>query len=203
MTSAYATIANQGTYEEPTAVTSVRGPDGAKLKFPATHEKVDTVDPNIANAVTYALQGVVQYGTGTAAGVSGLPVAGKTGTSQDYKNAWFCGYTPPAPGGTNYKQVAVCVWVGYPRHERSMYDIPPFSGPIYGGTIPATIFHNFVSEITKGMDTTGATFPTPDLSQFTGGPFPSPPSPKPSKGASPSPGESPSPGPKPKPSPSP
>lgn len=203
MTSAYATIANQGTYESPTAVTSVRDPDGQKLKFPSTREKVDAVDPNIANAVTYALEGVVQYGTGTVAGVSGLPVAGKTGTSQDYKNAWFCGYTPPAVGGTSYKQVAVCVWVGYKKRERSMYDIPPFSGPIYGGTIPATIFHNFVTDITGSMDTTGADFVSPDLSQFTGGPTPPSPSPKPPKSPGPSPSESPSTGPKPKPSPSP
>lgn len=202
MTSAYATIADQGTYESPTAVTSVRGPDGQKMKFLSTHQKVAAVDPNIANTVTYALQGVVQYGTGTAAAISGLPVAGKTGTSQDYKNAWFCGFTPPAVGGSGYRQVAACVWVGYKKRERPMYNVGGFSGPIYGGTIPATIWHDFVSKIMGTVDTTGVSFPTPDLSQFTGGPGTSPPSPRPTKGPSPTPSESASP-PKPSLSPSP
>ena len=205
MTSAYATIANQGTYESPTAVTIVRGPAGQKMKWPATREKVAAVDPNIANTVTYALEGVVQYGTGTAAAVSGLPVAGKTGTSQDYKNAWFCGFTPPAIGSTDYRQMAVCVWVGYKKRERPMYDVGGFSGPTYGGTVPATIWHDFVSEIMASIDTTGIEFTEPNLSQFTSGPGTSLPTPKPSKGPSPSLGQSPTPvgGTKPTPSSSP
>jgi len=203
MTSAYATIANQGTYESPTAVTIVRNPDGEKMKFPATREKVAAVDSNIANTVTYALEGVVQYGTGTAAGISGLPVAGKTGTSQDYKNAWFCGFTPPPVESSDYRQVAVCVWVGYKKHERPMYDVGGVSGPIYGGTIPAAIWNDFVSAIMGSIDTAGVDFLAPDLSQFTGGPGQPLPSPKPSKSPPASPGASLSPGPKPTPSSSP
>jgi penicillin-binding protein 1A len=173
------------------------------MKFPATREKVAAVDSNIANTVTYALEGVVQYGTGTAAGISGLPVAGKTGTSQDYKNAWFCGFTPPPVESSDYRQVAVCVWVGYKKHERPMYDVGGVSGPIYGGTIPAAIWNDFVSEIMGSIDTAGVDFLAPDLSQFTGGPGQPQPSPKPSKSPPASPGASLSPGPKPTPSSSP
>jgi penicillin-binding protein 1A len=57
--------------------------------------------------VTYALQRVVTSGTGPAAAI-GRPVAGKTGTAEEYWDAWFCGYVP---------QLAACVWVGYPRPE--------------------------------------------------------------------------------------
>jgi penicillin-binding protein 1A len=199
MTSAYATLANEGVYQSPTPIMSVRGPSGDKLRYPPSRSR-DAVDPNIANAATYALQAVVQYGTGTGAAIDGLSVAGKTGTSQDYKNAWFCGFTPPSTDPA-YTQVAACVWVGYPKHEKSMYDVGNVSGPVYGGTIPASIWHEFVSNYLadEQMPTDGVSFTSPDLSQFTGGPVPPPPSPKPSK--SPVPSETPSPRPRPSPSP--
>jgi len=84
-----------------------------------------------------------------------------------------------------------------------MYDVGGVSGPIYGGTIPAAIWNDFVSEIMGSIDTAGVDFLAPDLSQFTGGPGQPQPSPKPSKSPPASPGASLSPGPKPTPSSSP
>ena len=197
MTSAYATIANQGVYESPTAVLSVRNPDGTKRGIPRTKER-EVVDPNVANAVTFSLEAVVDYGTGTAADIGRLPVAGKTGTSQDYKNAWFCGFTPPlstkAEGDDH--QVAVCVWVGYVKRERSMVNVAGVPGPVYGGTIPAGIWHDFVGEVTA--DVPYSDFPEPDLSAFQTGNEPEPSaSPKPKKSPTPSPTKSPKPSPSP------
>ena len=69
---------------------------------------------NDADLVTYALQDVVTGGTGDAAALSDPAVAGKTGTAQEYVDAWFCGYTP---------QLATCVWVGYPEGEIPMESV--------------------------------------------------------------------------------
>lgn len=197
MTVAYAAIADQGVWHSPTSVMSVRTPDGAKIRYPATREG-QRLDPNVANAVTKALTGVVQYGTGTGASLGSRPVAGKTGTSQDYKNAWFCGYTAPGQG-----QIAACVWVGYKKNEKSMVNVGGVYGPVYGGTIPASIWREFMSEALKELNAPIARFIEPDMSGFTAGPEPPAPSPKPQKspssGASPGPKNSPTASPSPSP----
>jgi penicillin-binding protein 1A len=79
------------------------------------------------------LQTVVQSGTGTAAATGGF-LAGKTGTTENYGDAWFVGYN---------KRWTVAVWVGYPDTLKSMqYD---FGGqPVIGGSYPAEIFHDFI-----------------------------------------------------------
>ena len=112
MTSAYATLAARGVHRDPQAFESVRGTTGAligKLNAPGAQ----TIPQNTADLVTYALEGVVSHGTGTAA-YFGRPAAGKTGTAEDFKDAWFCGYVP---------QLAACVWIGYPKAEISLYGV--------------------------------------------------------------------------------
>jgi penicillin-binding protein 1A len=93
------------------------------------------VSSNNAAIVTRFLQEVVQQGTGVRAQlVDGRPVAGKTGTTENYGDAWFVGYTP---------QLAVSVWVGYPNRLRPMTS--EFQGgPVAGGTYPALIFKTFM-----------------------------------------------------------
>jgi penicillin-binding protein 1A len=87
-----------------------------------------------AGIVTHILQGVVQYGTGKRAALPDRPVAGKTGTTENYGDAWFVGYTP---------QLVVAVWVGYPNTLRPM--LTEFNGdPVAGGTYPAEIWKAFV-----------------------------------------------------------
>jgi membrane peptidoglycan carboxypeptidase len=89
------------------------------------------------NAIlTSILQDVVRRGTGKRAAVAGHDVAGKTGTTENYGDAWFVGYTP---------QLAVAVWVGYPTTLRPM--LTEYHGdPVAGGTFPAEIFKTFVEQ---------------------------------------------------------
>jgi membrane peptidoglycan carboxypeptidase len=90
---------------------------------------------NTAALVTSLLQGVVRAGTGTHAQLSdGRPVAGKTGTTENYGDAWFVGYTP---------QLVAAVWVGYPTTLRPM--LTEYNGdPVAGGTYPALIWKTFM-----------------------------------------------------------
>jgi membrane peptidoglycan carboxypeptidase len=125
------------------------------------------IDSNDADLVTYALQDVVRYGTGHAAALSGRPVAGKTGTAQDNVDAWFCGYTP---------QLAACVWVGYPKAEIPLVNVHGVP-LVYGGTIPASIWHDFMEVALSGKQV--LEFPTPSFEGYDQGPPAPPPAPSP------------------------
>jgi len=183
---AYATLAANGVRHWATPLISVTDRHKTPIGDVTSRGK-QVLDPNDAALVTYALQGVVQYGTGTAAGLGSRPVAGKTGTAQLYVDAWFCGYTP---------QLATCVWVGYPKNEIPMTSVEGVA-PVYGGTIPAAIWHDYMIKALAG--TSIEQFPTPSFDGYTvtaPSPAPSPTpskSPKPSVTVSPSPSESPSP----------
>jgi len=133
MTNAYATFAAHGIRHEARAVESVSTASGKIVPYP-TSKPAEALAPQIADEVTYALEAVTQKGTGTAAGI-GRPIAGKTGTAESYVDAWFCGYVP---------QLTTCVWVGYPHSEVPMNYVEGYA-PVYGGTIPAVIWHTFMS----------------------------------------------------------
>ncbi|MDQ3537816.1 MAG: transglycosylase domain-containing protein [Actinomycetota bacterium] len=132
MASAYATLANTGIHVPPTPITKVTDADGKLLWRPAADPRV-AVDPENAYLTTEALQGVVESGTGQAAGLA-RPAAGKTGTTQGYRDAWFVGFTP---------QLAAAVWVGHPR-PRPMYGVRGVSR-VEGGTFPARIWRSFMT----------------------------------------------------------
>jgi membrane peptidoglycan carboxypeptidase len=136
---------------------------------------------------------VIDHGTGTAARLDGRPAAGKTGTAQHATDAWFCGYVP---------QLVTCVWVGYPDGARPMRDVGGYP-EVYGGTIPARIWHDFMTEATVGMPVMG--FPPASYEVYADPPPPPPPlAPSPSTApAEPSPSAPPSPSPQPSPSASP
>src|SRR5207247_2355314 len=160
------------------------GPDGNVIDRPVDSAGQSVLWPNHANMITSILEDVITSGTGAADAI-GRPAAGKTGTAQDYTNAWFCGYIP---------QLAACVWVGYPRGNISMRNVGGFSA-VYGGSIPALIWHRFMSAATTGMPV--KTFQPPSLVEFPT-PTPSPtrtPTPAPTPTPSQSPSSSPSPAP--------
>jgi penicillin-binding protein 1A len=133
MTTAYATLAARGVRHDAQAVESVRTATGDVVPYPVAKPHV-AVSQEVADEVTYALEAVTQRGTGVAAAF-GRPIAGKTGTAERYVDAWFCGYVP---------QLATCVWVGYPHRELPMDYVEGYA-PVYGGTIPAAAWHDFMS----------------------------------------------------------
>src|SRR5581483_1333888 len=97
------------------------------------------------------LQGVVQYGTGTAAALPGREVAGKTGTTENYGDAWFVGFTP---------QLVVAVWVGYP--DKLVPMTYQFHGhPVAGGTYPALIWKAFMTKALPYLKAEPEDFPPP------------------------------------------
>jgi penicillin-binding protein 1A len=88
----------------------------------------------VAATVQKLLTGVVNFGTGVKAAIPGVVVAGKTGTTSNYGDAWFVGWTP---------QITTAVWVGYPNKLVSMST--QYNGqPVEGGTFPAIIWHAFM-----------------------------------------------------------
>jgi penicillin-binding protein 1A len=114
------------------------------------------IPSQIAREVTQVLRQVVLQGTGTRANVYGHEIAGKTGTAENYHDAWFVGYTP---------QLATAVWMGNASGEVPMLDIEGIN--VQGGSFPAHMWHTFM---TQALDPLPApSFPQPDPSQIPAG----------------------------------
>jgi penicillin-binding protein 1A len=103
MASAYATLANGGVYVEPTIIQRIRDADGNVI-WEAAPKTNQALSPGVAYDATRVLMANVQSGTGTRAAI-GRPAAGKTGTTTDWTDAWFVGYTP---------HLSTAVWMGTP-----------------------------------------------------------------------------------------
>jgi penicillin-binding protein 1A len=139
--SAYATLAAGGVYSKPMAITKVVLPDG-KVDTTAGWGKPqqERVVPDwVASTVTKVLEENMLYGTGRGAHVSGRTDAGKTGTTDNYADAWFSGYTP---------LLEATVWIGYPQGEVPMLDVHGIA--VSGPTFPADIWHLFMESATAG-----------------------------------------------------
>ncbi|MCL2492221.1 MAG: transglycosylase domain-containing protein [Coriobacteriia bacterium] len=132
MASAYATIANSGIYNEPTFITVVKNRRGVDI-WEHIPNPQQTIDPKVAYACTQVLMGDILNGTAAAANLDGRPVAGKTGTSENYGNVYFVGYT---------MELATAIWVGYPddNNRTIVYQ----GGVAYGGVVCAPIFRAFM-----------------------------------------------------------
>ncbi len=149
MASAYATLAAQGVYHTPHAISRVDFASGAKSKTFAVKGK-RVVQDGVAAEVTRILGENMVSGTGAGARMSDhRPEAGKTGTTDQYRDAWFCGYTPV---------LATCVWIGYPKGEIQLLNVEGVSR-VSGPTLPADIWHAFMN---AALARTPATdFPAP------------------------------------------
>ena len=109
------------------------------------------LEPNKNAILTSILETVVDEGTGQRAELDDRPTAGKTGTTENYGDAWFVGYTP---------QLAAAVWVGYPAKLRPM--LTEFNGdPVAGGTFPALIWKTFAEKALEHMNEPPEAFPPP------------------------------------------
>jgi penicillin-binding protein 1A len=107
--------------------------------------------PRTVGHVNLMLQKTIESGTGRRAALQGWPAAGKTGTTENYGDAWFVGYTP---------QLVVAVWVGYPSELRPM--LTEFDGePVAGGTFPALIWKSFMETALEHLDKEPVPFAPP------------------------------------------
>jgi penicillin-binding protein 1A len=136
MASAYGTLANAGTHIPPHGILQVTDVNGEVLYEPDTTPE-DVLSPAVAYLATDMLKGVISRGTGTAAKI-GRPAAGKTGTTQEYRDAWFVGYTP---------DLVASVWMGYPEGQIEMTNV--HGRKVTGGSFPAQIWAAFMQEALK------------------------------------------------------
>ncbi|MEP6892848.1 MAG: transglycosylase domain-containing protein [Gaiellaceae bacterium] len=157
MARAYATIANDGRRvdssifgDRPRVVVQVKDVRSGhtKINAPLGHPALTRAE---AETLTSILQRVVTSGTGVRASLADRPVAGKTGTTDNYGDAWFVGYTP---------QLVVAVWVGYPNELKPM--LTEFGGkPVAGGTLPAEIWKEFMTRALPALGDKPETFSSP------------------------------------------
>jgi penicillin-binding protein 1A len=145
LASAYATLASGGVRVEPFLIRRVVFPegrvDGEDSWRPRERERV--LPAPVAFEVTRILERNIEAGTGTQAQL-GRPAAGKTGTTDDFADAWFAGYTP---------QLATVVWVGHPRGRVPMLDVHGIA--VAGGTFPAAIWQGFMDAALAGQPVAG------------------------------------------------
>lgn len=147
MASAYATLANNGKYVAPTLYTKITDPDG-NLIDEIKPESKEVIKPSLAYMATLILKDVISRGTGKAAAIA-RPAAGKTGTSQEYRDAWFIGYTP---------QLSTAVWVGHPDAQIEMTNVNGIK--VTGGTFPASVWSQFMYYSLEGQPVVD--FPKPE-----------------------------------------
>jgi penicillin-binding protein 1A len=133
MTSAFATLAARGVHHRPQLLERVSAAPGGRTLSRMSRVGSRALSSDVADRVSYALAGALQNGTGAAA-YFGRPAAGKTGTAERVKDAWFCGYVP---------QLAACTWIGHPRAEIPMANVAGFA-QVVGGSVPARIWHDFM-----------------------------------------------------------
>ncbi len=137
MANAYATFAAQGARANTTTVRKVIGANGGLL-YEFRPELTQSIDSGVANTVTYALSKVVTNGSGFAAQALGRPAAGKTGTTDDNKSAWFVGYTP---------QLAAAVLMAKEDENGTPISMSGVGGldTVTGGSFPARMWTAFMT----------------------------------------------------------
>lgn len=157
MAEAYTTFANEGEHIDSLVITRVERSDGTVFTPPQAREQA--IDPAVDAQVVFAMRGVVDRGTATSARL-GVQVAGKTGTTQDNRDAWFIGFLPNG--------MTAAVWMGYePNPDGSTRYMSSVHGrAVTGGSFPAEIWHDFMA---NWLDITGADVGRfPSVSSFPG-----------------------------------
>ncbi|MEU8730694.1 transglycosylase domain-containing protein [Streptomyces tendae] len=148
MASAYATFASRGMYCTPVAIESITQKVGNKQKSLEVPKSTCSraMTEKTADSVNTLLQGVVDSGTGKAAGLSDRDNAGKTGTTDERKNAWFVGYTPNMSGA---------VWVGSASQKVEMKNITiggVYHPLVFGGAVPGPIWKDAMTGALEGKE---------------------------------------------------
>jgi len=133
MASGYSTIENDGEFRKPTCIVTITDSQGNVIVGDKVKTK-EVYEMNACRMMTSMLQGVFQGGTASGLGIPGMSCAGKTGTTDNNTDGWFCAYTP---------YYTTSVWVGY--------DTPQSTRGLWGSTYPGRIWHDFMAKIHEGL----------------------------------------------------
>jgi penicillin-binding protein 1A len=134
ITQAYSTFMREGKRLDAYLVQRVENARGDVLYVRPTYEPKDVYDPELSHMMTGMMARVVQAGTGTGARLPDREAAGKTGTSSDWRDAWFIGYTADFTTG---------VWVGYDDNSEMQH--------VSGATIPSAIWRSYMMAASRGL----------------------------------------------------
>ena len=152
MAASFGVFAARGMQYPVSPVLRVLGPDGQVLEDNRSRAGTRVLNETIADQMNEVLKGVVTSGTGRAADL-GRPngTAGKTGTSENFSDAWFVGYTP---------ELSTSVWMGFTDKQRPLTNIKGLAR-IYGGTLPAKTWHDYMAGALEGKPTSDFAAPAP------------------------------------------
>jgi membrane peptidoglycan carboxypeptidase len=165
MASAYGVFADHGQRATPTPILEIVNAQGKVLvdNIRPLPKTTSVMPGNVADNVTSALQGVIQYGTGTAAGI-GRPAAGKTGTTSNTTDAWFVGYTPTLSAAVwmgNANSDSTPIGAGQPVLGCELNGYCFYEPQVYGGTFPAVVWKEFMQAALQGVPVTNFNAPAP------------------------------------------
>ncbi len=150
MASAFGVFAARGLKQETTPILKIQDRNGNVIVDNQNRQPIRVLDEVIADNVNDVLAGVITDGTGTRADI-GRPAAGKTGTAQEWRDAWFVGYTPT---------LSASVWIGYKEAPRSLFNVKG-TPRVSGGTIPAATWKAFMQPALAGVPVTEFHQPAP------------------------------------------
>ena len=145
LASAYSSFATNGKLAPPYLIERIEDSNGQLLYKHIISTRTSIPDPAAAAAVRKTLEVAAQFGTGTRAVLDDRPIAGKTGTHQGFREAWFIGFIP---------QYTSSVWIGFAEEQLPLTDVE-INGELIknvsGGRVPAPIWKEFMLEVVKGL----------------------------------------------------
>ena len=143
--SAYSSFATNGILAPTYLIERIEDSNGVILYQNIVSQRVSIPDPGAAAAVRKTLEVAAQYGTGTRAALEDRPIAGKTGTHQGFREAWFIGFIP---------QYTSSVWIGFAEEQLPLTDVE-INGEVIknvsGGRVPAPMWKEFMTKVVEGL----------------------------------------------------
>ena len=143
--SAYSSFATNGVLAPTYLIERIEDSNGVILYQNIVSQRVSIPDPGAAAAVRKTLELAAQYGTGTRAALDDRPIAGKTGTHQGFREAWFIGFIP---------QYTSSVWIGFAEEQLPLTDVE-INGEVIknvsGGRVPAPMWKEFMTKVVEGL----------------------------------------------------
>ena len=143
--SAYSSFATNGVLAPTYLIERIEDSNGTILYQNIVSQRVSIPDPGAAAAVRKTLEVAAQYGTGTRATLEDRPIAGKTGTHQGFREAWFIGFIP---------QYTSSVWIGFAEEQLPLTDVE-INGEVIknvsGGRVPAPMWKEFMTKVVEGL----------------------------------------------------